>query len=257
MTVSELRSTTSHTTPVLVSPRGAVTEGQLTQAIRTIGRVVRRHHIDDVARVRLSAAPCADGPMLVEVTVAFGGVPVRAQAVGPGGFATTFAAERLDRILAGVTAGEVRPRWPDPRRPQLALPGEPRPIVRRKRCALLNATVAEAIAVLESMDYDAHLFIDAETGLDAVVYRAGPRGARLARQHRLGLPTAGESLALTVNPLPTPYLSEGEAVDRLCRYGLPFLFYADPRDRRGRLLYRRYDGDLAVVAPAESTEKER
>ncbi|MFI7003423.1 hypothetical protein [Nocardia sp. NPDC050175] len=127
MTVSELRSTTAHTTPVLV-----------------------------------------------EVTVAFGDVPVRAQAVGPGGFATTFAAERLDRILAGVTAGEVRPRWPDPRRPQ-----------------------------------------------------------------------------------PAPYLSEHEAADRLCRYGLPFLFYPDPRDRRGRLFCRRYDGDLALIEPTDSVERER
>ncbi|MEU7143937.1 sigma 54 modulation/S30EA ribosomal C-terminal domain-containing protein [Nocardia sp. NPDC046473] len=234
-----------------------MTGAHLAQARRTIERIMRRHRVEGNARVRLSAAPCADGPMLVQVNLDFGDVPVRAQAVGPGGFATTFAAERLDRILAGVTAGVLRPRWPDPRRPQLALSTEPRPIVRRKRCALLNATVAEATVVLEAMDYDAHLFTDTETGMDAVVYRAGPRGARLARQHRLGLPTAAASLALTVNPFQTPYLSEHEAADRLCRYGLPFLFCTDPRDGRGRLFYRRYDGDLAVIAPTESTATER
>jgi hypothetical protein len=32
-----------------------------------------------------------------------------------------------------------------------------------------------------AMDYDVHLFTDAATGEDAVVYRAGPSGLRLAR----------------------------------------------------------------------------
>lgn len=34
---------------------------------------------------------------------------------------------------------------------------------------------------LNAMDYDVHLFTDAATGEDAVVYRAGPSGLRLAR----------------------------------------------------------------------------
>ncbi|WP_433663210.1 sigma 54 modulation/S30EA ribosomal C-terminal domain-containing protein [Nocardia sp. CA-128927] len=250
MTVSELKSTGVRAEPISVSTRGAVTGEHLAQATRTIERIMRRHHVEGTARVRLSAAPCPDGPMLVQMNLDFGDVPVRAQAAGRGGFATTFTAERLDRILAGVTAGAVRPRWPDPWRPQLAVCTEPRPIVRRKHCALLSGTVAQATAVLEAMDYDAHLFTDSETGMDAVIHRAGPWGIRLARQHRLGLPSAGEPLALTVNPFPTAHFSEHEAADRLCRYGLPFLFCTDPRDGRGRLFYRRYDGDLAVVAPA-------
>ncbi|MFG1798196.1 sigma 54 modulation/S30EA ribosomal C-terminal domain-containing protein [Nocardia sp. NPDC049149] len=252
-----MRSTEAHAIPILVSTHGSVGDGQLAQAICAIERIMWRHRIDGSARMRISSAPCADGPMLVQVNLDFGTMPVRAQAVGPGRFATTFAAERLDRILAGVTAGAQRPRWPDPQRPQLALPTELRPIVRRKVCALSSATVAEATAVLEAMDYDVHLFTDAETEMDAVVYRAGPRGVRLARQHRLGPPASMEPLALTVNPYPTAFLSAYEAADRLCRYGLPFLFYTDPSDDRGRLLYRRYDGDLALIAPAESTETER
>jgi hypothetical protein len=35
----------------------------------------------------------------------------------------------------------------------------------------------------------------------------------------------------------------------LCRSGLPFLFCTDPDSGRGGLLYRRHDGDLALVAP--------
>ncbi|MFC9439608.1 sigma 54 modulation/S30EA ribosomal C-terminal domain-containing protein [Nocardia sp. NPDC057030] len=233
-----------------------MTEAQRAQAANTVERVMRRHHAHNDARVRISAAPCAEGPVLVQVNLDFGETPVRAQAVGPGAFATAFAAERLDRILAGVTAGAVRPRWPDPWRPQLAVPTEVRPIVRRKVCAIRKVPVAEATVALEAMDYDAHLFTDLETGMDAVVHRAGPWGVRLARQHRRGLPATGEALALTVNPLPTAYLSAAEAADRLCRYGLPFLFCTDPRDNRGRLFYRRYDGDLALIAPDESVERE-
>ncbi|WP_406108004.1 hypothetical protein [Micromonospora globbae] len=38
--------------------------------------------------------------------------------------------------------------------------------------------------------------------------------------------------------------------DRRRRLGRPFVFYTDRDTRRGTLLYRRYDGDLGLVAPA-------
>ncbi|MBF6128660.1 sigma 54 modulation/S30EA ribosomal C-terminal domain-containing protein [Nocardia brasiliensis] len=251
MTVSELGYAGPGTTPLLVTTCGAVTEGQLAQARRTIGWVLRRHRAEDVARVRIGVGPNPDGPLVIQVNLDFGESPVRAQAIGPGGFAAMFVAERLDRILDGVRAGALRPRWPDPRRPLLARSTALAPVVRRKRCALSRATVTEATTVLATMDYDAHLFVDVETGMDAVVYRAGPRGVRLARQHRLGLPAGAAPSTLTVNPYPTLHLSEQEAAERLCRYGLPFLFSTDPASGRGRLLYRRYDGDLTSVTSSE------
>ncbi|QIS05040.1 hypothetical protein F5X71_24400 [Nocardia brasiliensis] len=250
MTVAELGHPGPGTTP-LVTTCGAVTDAQCAQARRTIGWVLRRHRLDALARVRIGTGVRPEGPVLVQVNLEMGELPVRAQAIGPGGFAAMFAAERLDRILDGVRAGVVRPRWPDSRRPLLARSSELRPVARRKRCALSNVTVAEAVSILATMDYDAHLFVDAETGMDAVVYRAGPGGVRLARQHRLGLPTGAVPAELTVRPDPTPHLTEREAAQRLCEYGLPFLFCTDPCSGRGRLLYRRYDGDLTSVTSSD------
>jgi hypothetical protein len=106
------------------------------------------------------------------------------------------------------------------------------------------------------MDYDVHLFTDAETGEDAVVYRAGPSGLRLARQRRMlppgwswSPPTASPPVPLIVNSRPTPTLWKAAAVGRVCEYGLRFLFFTDPASGRGQLLYPRYDGDLALITP--------
>mgnify|MGYP007061293597 CR=1 FL=1 len=109
---------------------------------------------------------------------------------------------------------------------------------------------------MDAMDYDVHLFTDAETGEDAVVYRGGPSGLRLARQHTMYPPgwswspsTTIPPVPLIVNSLPTPVLSEVEAVGRVCEHGLRFLFFTDDATGRGRLLYLRYDGRLGLLTP--------
>ncbi len=53
-------------------------------------------------------------------------------------------------------------------------------IDRRKPVVLQRASPLGAVVVMDAMDYDVHLFTDAETGEDAVVYRAGPSRQRLA-----------------------------------------------------------------------------
>ncbi|WP_280495452.1 sigma 54 modulation/S30EA ribosomal C-terminal domain-containing protein, partial [Nocardia farcinica] len=136
----------------------------------------------------------------------------------------------------------------------LAEAGPARPSVRRKRCALLIGTPAEAVEMMDAMDYDAHLFTDSDTGEDALVSWAEPHAVRLTRQCATTVPArtprAGEALAVHVRPEPAPVLTESEAAAHLCRHGLPHLFFTDVRTHRGRLLYRRYDGDLTIVVPA-------
>ncbi|WP_433193256.1 sigma 54 modulation/S30EA ribosomal C-terminal domain-containing protein [Nocardia sp. CA-107356] len=238
-----------------VTTRGAVPPADVTRAVRGIGRVLRRYHLDAAARVRVTAPVDADEPTLVQANIRVHDTPTRVQVTGPRGFAVTFAVERLDRQIARLATKQSR-EWPDPARPPLARVSEPRPIVRRKRCALLTGTPAEATAVLDAMDYDAYLFIDAETGEDAVVCWADSLGIRMARQRTTTEPEAVADKPFTVNPLsvlmdsePAPTLIEEAAVTRLCRMGLPFLFFTDADSGRGRLLYRRYDGDLTVVVP--------
>ncbi|MET7768330.1 sigma 54 modulation/S30EA ribosomal C-terminal domain-containing protein [Nocardia sp. NPDC005366] len=233
--------------------RGAIGDREVERTLRSVGRVARHHGIDATARVRLTAAPCVDGPVLAQVNVRFREGPVRVQVGGPSGFIATFVAERLDRQIARIAAGDAMRIWPDPARPALASITEPRPIVRRKYYELLRGDPMTAASAMDAMDYDAYLYTDAETGEDATVYWAGPTGVRLARQHRVD-PPRSNPLPLSMNPHPAPLLTDTEAADRLCRYGLPFVFFTDPGDKRGRLLYRRYDGDLALVAPA-ATER--
>ncbi|NUS58959.1 MAG: hypothetical protein HOV66_29505, partial [Streptomycetaceae bacterium] len=100
------------------------------------------------------------------------------------------------------------------------------------------------------MDYDAFLFTDAETGEDAIVYRSGPAGLALARQRTMRPPSLPGPLPLTVNPRKTPVLTAEQAATQLADGWLPFLFYTDAADRRGHLLYRRYDGELGLVVPS-------
>ncbi|WP_324194564.1 sigma 54 modulation/S30EA ribosomal C-terminal domain-containing protein [Nocardia blacklockiae] len=218
-----------------------------------IGSVLRRWRGAEGPRLRLSFVPGEQRVLLAQANFRYRGTPVRVQLSGPAGFVATAAAERLDRSVDRLTRAAGFRLWPDPARPPLASVTGRRVIVRRKECALRMCAPMEAARVMDAMDYDAHLFVDAETGEDAVVYWAGPLGVRLVRQGLVRPPIPLEGGPLTLHPGPAPWLTDTEAADRLCRYGLPFVFYTDPRGRRGRLLLRRYDGDLSVVRPAGAT----
>ncbi|MGW6425508.1 sigma 54 modulation/S30EA ribosomal C-terminal domain-containing protein [Nocardia sp. NPDC055053] len=232
-----------------VTTHGPIDLTTTASAARRIGHALRRHDIEG-GRVRLSAVSVADTRLLIQVNFHRLDEPVRVQVAGPRGFAAAIAAERLECLLTRLgPASTTSRRWPDPARPVLAAVTELRPIVRRKRCVLTTAGVETAVRVMDAMDYDAHLFTDAETGEDAIVYWAGPLGVRLARQHRMQPPAALPVRAITVNSHAPLQLSDLEAAQRLCGYGLPHLFFCDADDRRGRLLYRRHDGDLSIVEP--------
>ncbi|WP_330181548.1 sigma 54 modulation/S30EA ribosomal C-terminal domain-containing protein [Nocardia sp. NBC_01503] len=129
--------------------------------------------------------------------------------------------------------------------------------MRRKTVALRTAEPLTAAAVMDAMDYDAHLFTDAETAEDSILYRARQTGLRLARQRcvqppRSALASAATPIPLITTPRPAPVLTEHNAADRVCEFGLPFLFYTDFDTGRGHLMYRRYDADLGLITPASS-----
>ncbi|MET7772839.1 sigma 54 modulation/S30EA ribosomal C-terminal domain-containing protein [Nocardia sp. NPDC005366] len=248
--------TTAADLDLAVTTRGAVPPADVTRAVRAIGRVLRRHHLDVPARVRVTAPDDTDQPTVVQANIRMHETPTRVQVTGPRGFAVTFAVERLDRQITRLASNQSR-SWPDPARPPLARVTERRPIVRRKECGLLTGTPNEAAAVMDAMDYDAYLFTDAETGEDAIVFWTDPTGVALSRQRATIIPAppvdqplTTHSLPVAVRPDPTPTLTEDEAATWLCRSGLAFLFFTDEETGRGKLLYRRYDGDLTAVVPA-------
>ena len=245
--------TTAADPELAVTTRGEVPAQDVTRAVRAITRVMRRHHLDSPARVRVTAPQGYDEPTLVQANIRTNDTFTRVQVTGPGGFAVTFAAERLAR-RAGK---EARGAWPDPARRPLAQITETRPIIRRKDCALMTGTPLEASTVLDAMDYDAYLFTDADTGEDAIVTWADPHGVALARQRHTAAADASAELPLTASAMPVrvvqdaaPIFAEDEASDALCAAGLPYLFFTDSHSGRGNLLYRRYDGDLTIVVPS-------
>jgi hypothetical protein len=168
---------------------------------------------------------------------------------------------KLDRQIRWLS-GPWRPRpWPDPT-PRVLAGADDAVITRRKACLLLRGTPRQAVAMMDAMDYDVHLFTDAETGEDAVVYRAGPSGLRLARQCSMRHPAMSDTAAspplqLTVNPHHTPILTEAAALCRLRDHGLPFLFFTDQATGRSRLLYLRYDANLGLITPSVTPTKTR
>ncbi|MEU6586249.1 sigma 54 modulation/S30EA ribosomal C-terminal domain-containing protein [Nocardia sp. NPDC046763] len=229
---------------------GTISAQEVHRARAEITEVLRRHGLAGSANVRLTRGAGAAGASVAQIDLCIAGTPVRCQIDGPGTRALRLAAERLDCSLNRQLA-QAPPRWaPDPARAPLVTIGEERPIVRRKHCVPHRCDPATAVATMDALDYDAHLFTDLDTGEDAIVYWAGPLGVRMARQRRLCPPRDFEHLPLTMNPHPTRILTESAAALRLCGHGLPFLFFTDADDDRGRLLYRRYDGDLGLVIAA-------
>lgn len=229
---------------------GPISDEERDCARAMIGAVLAHHKITDKVRVRLSAAPCPGGPVFVQANLRVFGAPARIQVAGRSpAQAIAAAAARLQRQVRRLgTAWEPWP-WPDPERRPLGLPGEGA-IARMKTYRLHVGMPCQATAVMNAMDYDAYLYTDADTGEDAIVYRAGPTGVRLARQHTMRPPSMPVTPPLTINPRKVATLTAAGAADHLAEHFLPFLFFTDAATGRGNLLYRRYDGDLGLIAPA-------
>jgi hypothetical protein len=100
-------------------------------------------------------------------------------------------------------------------------------------------TLEQAAYEMRLVDHDFYLFTDRATGQDSVLVRGGD-GAR-------------ESVEVAGPP---PTLTETQARERLDVGGEPFVFHLDPVDRRGRVLYRRYDGHYGLIVGTSSAAGE-
>lgn len=107
-------------------------------------------------------------------------------------------------------------------------------------------TVDEAIADLEALDREFHLFHDVEAGEDAMVFRGGPSGYRLTRVHHRPL-TTPPATAVSIEIEDAPQLSVGAAAERLACSGQPYVFFADVATGRGTVLHVRRDGHYGLV----------
>ncbi len=201
--------------------------------------------------------------MIAQVNLRVDDTPARVVAVSAGIDDLAPVLTRLDRQIESLRAPQWCPRlWPDPTRRVLNAPADA-VITRRKSVLPRRTSPLEAAAVMDAMDYDVHFFTDLETGDDAVIYRAGPSGLRLARQRQVfppgwswATPDRGPTVPLIVNSRPTRTLTELAAVRRVQENGLQFLFFTDPATGRGQLLYPRYDGSLGFITPTGDDGRE-
>jgi ribosome-associated translation inhibitor RaiA len=220
------------------------------------------------ARVRLTHQPdpAVGRPMRAQANLDVNGRLVRAQvAATTGSEAVDLLVDRLRRRLRRLAqhweAQRGRRPSPEPqewrhgaepthRPPYYPPPVDERQIVRHKAFTPARISPAEAAWEMDQMDYDFHLLTEAETGVDAVVYRGGPTGYRLARLASGPSRLEPSEVAMTLSPHPAPRLTTAEAKRRLDVTGLPFVFFADVGTGRGRLVYHRYDGHYGLISPA-------
>jgi RNA polymerase-binding transcription factor DksA len=125
------------------------------------------------------------------------------------------------------------------------------PVVRRRSLSPGPSTVEEAIFDLEMLDADFLLYEDVATGDHAVVHHRPDARIGLVRYG----PHAGHAhdqlpADVVVEPGP-PTLTPADAVERLRAGGEPFVAVVDATTGRAVVAYRRWDGRLGVVTPAD------
>jgi ribosome-associated translation inhibitor RaiA len=252
-----------------------VDEPDLADVVRAkVARVAQHTHAPVMsAWVRLTrhGDPAVPRPVVAQANLDIDGRLVRAQVEATSAHeAVDLLDARLRRLVhraarhwearRGHEPSSAPHEWqheslPANRRSWFPRPEAEREVVRHKAYDLVRRTVHEAVQDLELLDYDFHLFEDAATGVDCVVYRAGPTGLRLAYARPPG-PEAvtGHGAEVTVSPQPAPRLTTAQAVDRLNLSGMPFCFFRDATTgRRGCVLYHRYDGHYGLITPASQT----
>ncbi|WP_436498254.1 ribosome hibernation promotion factor [Actinokineospora sp. HUAS TT18] len=258
------------TPEVRVSEHGTFPMGAADYAREKVSAVLPLAHEPVLsARVRLTRYqdPAVKRPVTVQVNLDVNGRLIRVVASGPTTReAVDVVAARLRGSLEraarhwearrGASPSAEPHEWrrgavPAHRPGWFPRPPEEREIVRHKSFTPARITLDEAAFELDLMDYDFHLFTEAGTGQDSVLYRAGPTGYRLAQVDPA--PTgqlSPFSVPVTMSYHPAPLLSTDEAVARLEATGSPFLFFLEGEHARGHVLYHRYDGHYGLLSPA-------
>ncbi|MBW0113857.1 sigma 54 modulation/S30EA ribosomal C-terminal domain-containing protein [Pseudonocardia abyssalis] len=237
---------------IVVEVRGSIADdlaayarGEVADALTRTRRPVPRVHV----RVLKHGDPARVEPVTAHANVDLDGRPllVHAAAATPRA-AVDLLVERLEHRLARLSR-DRRPRRV--RADEDAGPGPSEPeIVRHATSSPAPLSVDGAVAEMEDLGLDFHLFVEASTGQDAVVYRDGPTGLRLSRAGGGPDPVGSHDIAVTVSAQPAPLLDTAEAVERLRVTGLPFVFYLDGDHGRANVLYHRDDGDYGLIDPA-------
>jgi ribosome-associated translation inhibitor RaiA len=159
--------------------------------------------------------------------------------------------ERLGRLSGRQESarGHHTSRGATPRPSFGRLAPEDREIVAHKTFAVGTQGIDEAIGDLELLDHDFYLFRNATTGDDNVVARADGGYELFEPGERCPLDAVVEPVR--PSPVSPPQVRADEAMEILDLGDVPFVFFVDPDDGRGRVLYRRYDGHYGMIVPSD------
>ncbi len=206
--------------------------------------------------------PALERPNVAKASIDVDGRIVRAHvAAAEMGQAIEAVEERLSRRLDELAdrfegerrepghrpAGEWRHGDLPTHRPHVfPRPIEERRIIRRKSYAMVPVSVEEAIWEMRMLDHDFHLFTNALTGEENVLYWDDD----VLRLRQIA-PT-GEAFVdpVLIDATPAPTLDTPGAVGMFDEADGPFLFFVDAQTGRGTVLYRRYDGHYGLLLPA-------
>ena len=271
-----MADTSSIATPdIRVTISGGITEdvadGITAEVQRRVGSVLdhlRQPVLSARVRVTRHEDPAAANAFTAQANVDLNGTLIRVQVAAPTpGEALAQLSEKLRHAAERAAA-----RWKDraarmsaqaphawrhifepSQRPSYSpRPPEERRVMRHKSFGLGTCTADEAAFDMDELDYDFFLFTELGSGQDSVLYRTGPDSYGLAQlAPKPGRVTPG-AVTLAISDQPAAELTEAEAVSRLNLSGEPFLFFREPGgQRRGRVLYRRYDGHYGLIGPAD------
>lgn len=242
---------------IVVEVRGGIaddlagyTRQKVLEALTHTGRPVPRVHV----RVVKHGDPARSNAVTAHANVDIDGRPLTVHSAA----ATPLTA--VDLLVERMVVRLDRlPRDRRPRHEQAQVHGgedrsapsfaEPE-IVRHATSSPAPLSVDQAVAEMDDLGLEFHLFTEAATGQDAVVYRDGPTGLRLTRAAGGPDPAGSHTVAVTASLQPAPLLDTAEAIERLRLTGLPFLFYIDADHERANVLYHRDDGAYGLIDPA-------
>jgi ribosomal subunit interface protein len=253
-----------------VEIRGRVTDAERAYAREKVSQAARfapAQVLDARLRLHHEPDPARERPAIAEATLDVNGRAVRAHVAAPTMREATDLLEarlrrRLERLAQREQSLQLRHRDAGPgewhhgdaraHRPEYyPRPPEDREVVRRKAFAIEAEVPDEAAVDLELLDHDFLLFHNADTKEDNVIHRLGDGGYALIppTQHT-------DTLERCVAPIrPSPLAPTRMGLDDATRMldlrDEPFVFFIDPRTRRGNVVYRRYDGHYGLIAPAQ------
>lgn len=136
--------------------------------------------------------------------------------------------------------------WSGPRPEHYPRPPGERELIRRKSFTAGPLTEEQAAADRAALDHDFYLFEDADTGVDAVLYRRDDGHLGIIEPPAAGPPPFDRGPVREVSRYSEPIALQA-AVEEMAELNHRFLFFIDADSGRGAVIYLRYDGHYGLI----------